>query len=91
MYIEPSESFRMAMDKLRAYKFRSALTGSGGVLGTLIGWGLALLVNLTLPVYVPARAPIVGFTVSCGIGFVFGLWPARKAARLDPIQSLRYE
>ena len=68
-----------------------ALTGSGGLLGILIGWGLSLLVNLILPVYVPTWAPIVGFSVSCSIGLVFGLWPARKAARLDPIESLRYE
>ncbi|MEW6127307.1 MAG: ABC transporter permease [Acidobacteriota bacterium] len=67
------------------------LTGSGGLLGIAIGWLLAMLVNLILPVYVPMWAPIAGITVSCGIGLVFGLWPARKAARLDPIESLRYE
>ena len=67
------------------------LTGSGGLLGIIIGWLLAMLVNLILPVYVPMWAPIAGISVSCGIGLVFGLWPARKAARLDPIESLRYE
>jgi putative ABC transport system permease protein len=69
----------------------TALTGSGGLLGILIGWLLSLLVNLILPVYVPTWAPIVGITVSCGIGLVFGLWPAMKAARLNPIDALRYE
>src|SRR5438034_7349056 len=68
-----------------------SLTGSGGLLGIAIGWGLSLLVNLILPVHVPAWAPIAGITVSCGIGLVFGMWPAMKASRLDPIDALRYE
>ena len=68
-----------------------ALTGSGGLLGIVIGWGLAMLVNLILPVYVPMWAPAVGISVSCGIGLVFGMWPAMKASRLDPIDALRYE
>jgi len=68
-----------------------ALTGSGGLLGIAIGWLLSLLINLILPVYVPTWAPIVGLTVSAGIGLVFGLWPAMKAARLNPIDALRYE
>jgi putative ABC transport system permease protein len=68
-----------------------ALTGSGGLLGIMIGWGLAMLVNLILPVYVPAWAPILGISVSCGIGLVFGMWPAMKASKLDPIDALRYE
>jgi putative ABC transport system permease protein len=68
-----------------------ALTGSGGVLGILTGWTLSLLVNLILPVYVPNRAPIMGLTVSMTIGLVLGLWLAMKAARLNPIEALRYE
>lgn len=67
------------------------LTGVGGILGILVGSGLALLVQLLMPTYIPAWAPIVGFGVSVGLGLVFGLWPAWKAARLDPIEALRYE
>jgi putative ABC transport system permease protein len=69
----------------------ATLTGFGGLLGLLIGWLLTLLVKLVLPSYVPLWAPAAGFIASVGIGLVFGLFPAWKAARLDPIESLRYE
>lgn len=67
------------------------LTGFGGLLGLAIGWGLSFLISLVFPSYVPLWAPFAGFFASVGIGVVFGLWPAWKAARLDPIESLRYE
>lgn len=67
------------------------LTGLGGLVGLAIGWGLTLIVKLLLPSYVPLWAPVMGFVASVGIGLVFGLWPAWKAARLDPIDALRYE
>jgi putative ABC transport system permease protein len=69
----------------------ATLTGFGGVLGLLIGWLLTFLVKLIMPSYVPLWAPIAGFAASVGIGVIFGLFPAWKAARLDPIESLRYE
>jgi ABC-type antimicrobial peptide transport system permease subunit len=69
----------------------ATLTGLGGVVGLSIGWLLTLLLRLLLPSYVPLWAPIGGFVASVGIGLIFGLWPAWKAARLDPIESLRYE
>ncbi len=64
------------------------LTGFGGFVGLAIGWLLTLLVKLIMPSYVPLWAPAAGFFASVGIGMVFGLWPAWKAARLDPIESL---
>ncbi len=69
----------------------ATLTGFGGVVGLLIGWLLTLLIRLFFPSYVPWWAPVAGFFASVGIGIVFGLFPAWKAARLDPIEALRYE
>ena len=79
-------------DILRQFLIEAmALTGSGGLLGILIGWSLSLLINLILPVYVPTWAPAVGLSFSVAIGLLFGMWPAMKASRLDPIDALRYE
>jgi len=69
----------------------ATLTGFGGLVGLTIGWLLTFLLRLVLPSYVPLWAPIGGFVASVGIGLIFGIWPAWKAARLDPIESLRYE
>lgn len=69
----------------------ATLTGFGGLVGLLIGWSLTLLIALVFPSYVPYWAPPLGFFASIGIGIIFGLFPAWKAARLDPIESLRYE
>jgi ABC-type antimicrobial peptide transport system permease subunit len=67
------------------------LTGFGGLVGLAVGWLGTLLVKMIMPSYVPLWAPAAGFVASVGIGMIFGLWPAWKAARLDPIESLRYE
>ncbi len=69
----------------------ATLTGFGGLVGLLIGWALTFLIALVFPSYVPLWAPVAGFFASVGIGIIFGLFPAWKAARLDPIESLRYE
>ncbi|HKP86729.1 MAG TPA: ABC transporter permease [Blastocatellia bacterium] len=70
------------------------LTAVGGVIGILIGWLISLgLQKLapTLPSVIPLWAVLMGFFVSCAVGLIFGLWPALKAARLNPIEALRYE
>ncbi len=67
------------------------LTGFGGLVGLIIGWILTTLIGLVFPSYVPWWAPPLGFFASVGIGLIFGIWPAWKAAGLDPIEALRYE
>jgi putative ABC transport system permease protein len=69
------------------------LTGAGGILGILIGGGLAMLINAfsPFPAVVQPTWVIIAFTTSIIVGLTFGLWPAAKAARLDPIEALRYE
>ena len=70
------------------------LTGAGGVLGIAIAILITMLVGAlvpSLPSVVPAWALVTGFTVSVAIGVFFGVWPAVKAAQLDPVEALRYE
>jgi putative ABC transport system permease protein len=70
------------------------LCALGGVIGVLVGAVLTWIVYL-LPIGLPATLStlwvLIGFGVSCGIGLLFGIYPAWKAANLDPIEALRYE
>ncbi|HEX8493517.1 MAG TPA: ABC transporter permease [Pyrinomonadaceae bacterium] len=70
-----------------------ALTAIGGLAGLAVGEVASLLMNKysPLPAYVPLWAIGVGIGISAAVGIIFGLWPAWKAARLDPIEALRYE
>jgi len=70
------------------------LTGSGGVLGILCGLLLSFLIRTflpSLPSSVPIWSIVAGFVVAVSIGLFFGMWPAMKASRLDPIVALRHE
>jgi putative ABC transport system permease protein len=70
------------------------LTFLGGMLGVTLAIGTSKLIMLlipSIPASVPMWAVTTGITVSVGVGLIFGVWPARKAARLDPIECLRYE
>ena len=70
------------------------LTGSGGVIGVLLGLGISLLIHLflpRLPSAVPLWSIVVAVTVSMSVGLFFGMYPAIKASKLDPVEALRYE
>src|SRR5207245_8620523 len=73
-----------------------ALTGLGGVLGLLIGWSITVAVHqiphaASVPLVMPTGTVIIAVGVPGATGAVFGLYPAMRAARLHPIQALRYE
>lgn len=82
-------------DIVRQFLFEAmTLTFLGGILGVVLAVGISRIIMLivpSLPALIPTWAVISGLTVSVGVGLLFGVWPARKASRLDPIECLRYE
>jgi putative ABC transport system permease protein len=71
----------------------SFLAGLGGLVGVAIAWGMAMLVRsfTPVPMALPWSSVFIGVGLSATVGLFFGVYPARKAARLDPIEALRVE
>jgi len=69
----------------------AVMAGAGGVTGILLAAGIAKLVDIVFTASVPANAIVVGLVLSTSVGLFFGIYPASKAAKLDPIEALRTE
>jgi ABC-type antimicrobial peptide transport system permease subunit len=69
------------------------LTGLGGVLGVVLGSSAAFAVRAAtaMRAVVPIWSVVIGLAVAIAVGLVFGVWPALKASRLEPVEALRYE
>ncbi len=71
----------------------SVMSGVGGAIGVTLAFVLSRLVKATtsVPMAVPISAVIIALALSTGVGLFFGIYPARKASKLDPIEALRFE
>jgi len=71
----------------------SILSGSGGLAGVAVAWALAIIVRsfTSVPMALPWTSVLIGVGLSATVGLFFGIYPARRASRLDPIEALRVE
>jgi len=71
----------------------ATLTGIGGAIGLFVGWLGAIAIRSFTPIEasIPPLAVVAALGASCVTGILFGMLPASRAARLDPVEALRYE
>jgi putative ABC transport system permease protein len=71
----------------------SVLSGTGGLMGVLLAWAIAVAVRTgtSVPMELPATSVFLGVGLSSAVGLFFGVYPAQRAAKLDPIEALRAE
>ena len=71
------------------------VSGVGGMLGVGFGYGVSSIIGMiakdNLPTYVPLWASLMGFSFALAVGMFFGIYPAVRASKLDPIDALRFE
>lgn len=69
------------------------ISGIGGIIGTILGVGLSYIISnfIKIPPTVSPLTILIAWVFSAGVGIFFGIYPANKAAKLDPIEALRYE
>ena len=80
---------RVILGQFLAESVLLSLTGGG--IGVLMGAGGSLIINRVFPARISVAAVFLAFGVSAGVGIIFGILPARRAAKLSPIEALRYE